>query len=264
MKLLIFSIILFFSVFLFFLNLFPLTTEDFLNMEIIKKRNTHEGNLELLNIISNYMMNDSNNYDLYWESSALWYTEGEFYVSDNESKKECFRIAKDFALNAVRLNPEGPDGHYWLGASYGLWAEANGIFSSLFYAGYIIDEMTAVINLKPDYFRGSAWAIRAEVYDLAPGWPISIGDKQKAEDDIKMALKYGGDFRFVLMIYVEMLLNDGRFSEAKEVAEKALALTYDERVPLEEEDRIEKLKGYLDRTDSVLKRISSSAHPGER
>ncbi len=241
--------------------IFSLTSEDFLNSEITKKRNTARGNIELIRTISNEIVHNPGSYDLYWESAALWYTEGQFFSSNIESKKYCFALSRDYALAAVRLNPYGPDGHYWLGVAYALWSEANGILDSLFYVGDIINEMTKVIDLKPDYFHGSAYAIRAKVYDLAPGWPISLGDKEKSELDIRMALMYGNDYRFVLMTYVEILLNDARYEEAKQTALKGLTIPYDRRVPLEEDFMIGKLKRYLKEADEWLEHNEMLSHP---
>ncbi len=234
-------------------SIYPITIDDFLNSDIGSRRNTHEGNVALLSEVSNEISLDSNKYELFWECSALWYTEGQLYATNRESKKYCFSNVKDNALIAVKLNPSGPEGHYWLGVGYGLWSEANGILDSLFYAGDILNEMTAVIELQPDFFHGEAWAIRAKVYDYAPGWPISIGDKTKAYEDLKMAMKYGSNYRFILQTDVEILMNDGKYKEAREAAEKALTLPYDSRIPKEEDQGIAALSNYLIIINSALK-----------
>ncbi|MGA2142025.1 MAG: hypothetical protein ABSG94_06320 [Brevinematales bacterium] len=232
---------------------YSLTSEDFLNSDIAVMRCTHEGNIGLLEEVSNALLAGTNQYDLLWEYSALWYTEGQLYADKNDAKKSCFANEKRYAMEAVKVNPEGPDAHYWLGVGIGLWAEANGILDSLFAAGDIVNEMTTVIKLRPDFFHGAAWAIRAKVYDLAPGWPLSLGDKTKAYQDIAMALKYGGDYRFVIQTEVEMLMNDGRFAEAKTAAETGLALPYDTRIPVEEDQDIASLKSYLVIINSALR-----------
>jgi hypothetical protein len=233
--------------------IFSLTAEDFLNSDIAVKRSTHEGNLELLSEVSNSLAQNSNQYDVLWEYAALWYTEGQLYAGSRDLKKNCFENEKKYALMAVKLNTDGPDGHFWLGVGIGLWAEANGILDSLFAAGDIVNEMTAVIKLKPDFFRGAAWIIRSKVYDLAPGWPLSLGDKTKAYEDMKKALIYGSDYRFVQITVVEILMNDGRFVEAKEAAENALKLPYDSRIPREEDQTIADLNRYLIIINSSLK-----------
>ncbi len=247
----------FFILFAYFITCFnpsfALTSEDFLNSDMAKKRNSREGNQELILFLSNEIAQNSNSYDLCWEYAALWYSQGDLYETKNEIKKECFRLTKDYALKAVALNPSGPDGHYWLGVGYGLWAEANGILDSLFYADDILNEMTKVIEIETNYFRGSAWAVRAKVYNFAPGWPLSIGDKGKSYQDIKTAISMGGDFRFILVIYIEMLMNDGRLEEAAAEAAKALELPYDMRIPREEDKNIALTKKYLETIKRYIK-----------
>ncbi|MGC8771645.1 MAG: hypothetical protein ACP5Q5_10385 [Brevinematia bacterium] len=231
---------------LFLVNLsFSATTMDFITNELAALRNTREGIMKLLNILSNDYRTNSNSYDLNWQLSAMTYFYGDYYVNDNETKKRVFETAMKFGKRAVELNPKGPDGHYWLGIAYAKWSEANGILSSLFYADDVLEEMTRTIELQPDFLWGLALAVRSRVYSVAPGWPISVGDRKKAYIDIYQALKYGSTYRLNYKFYAEILIDDGKLKEAKEVIEKALAFPLDKRIPLEEEKTIKELNDLM-------------------
>ncbi len=221
---------------------FCLNTEEFLDEDIAMERNTHEGNIKLLENLSNELSTNSNSYDLNWEYAAILYFEGDIYETNINKRKEYYWKTKDYADRAIALNPNGVDGHFWKATGYGLWSQANGILNSLFCVGTVKDEMTKVIEIKTNFFRGLPWAIRAQTYNFAPGWPLSIGNKEQSYKDIQIALKYGEDYRYVHQIYAEMLMNDGKYAEAKEEIEKSLNMSFDEKIPREEEKTIKGLK----------------------
>ncbi len=228
--------------FIFQVNIiYSVTTMDFITNELASLRNTKEGIIKLLTMLSNDYKTNSNSYNLNWQLSAMTYFYGDYYVTNNEEKKKVFEVSMNFGKKAVSLNPNGADGHYWLGIAYAKWSEANGILSSLFYADDVLDEMTKTIEIRPDFLWGLALSVRARVYSVAPPWPISVGDRKKAYIDIYQALKHGPTYRLVWKFYAEILIDDGRIKEAKEVIEKALALPIDKRIPLEEEKTIKEL-----------------------
>jgi tetratricopeptide (TPR) repeat protein len=183
------------------------------------------------------------NYESAWEFAAIARFFGNYFVKDVEAKKKIFEEAKDAALFATKVNANGVEGHYYLGVAYGSWAEATGIMNSLFLAGPIVDEMTKVINLDPKFRNGSAYAVRARVYQKAPGWPVSIGDREKAQKDFEEAIKY--DNRMSYRFYAEFLMGIGEKEEARKIAEKGLNLPPNELEPVADEDEMEILKKLL-------------------
>ncbi len=225
--------------------IFSITTDEFLSNELARQRYTQEGSLKLLSMISNELSENTESAELNWLYAAMLYFYGDYYEEDTAKKKEYFTQTKDFAFKAVLIDPNSADAHYWLGVGYAKWSEANGILDSLFYADDVRDEMTKVITLQTNFFKGIAWAIRAKVYNVAPGWPMSVGDKEESYRNISKALQIGSDFRFIHQLYAEMLLNDGNYREAKKVIEKALALPLDEKYLKEEEKVIGILQRYL-------------------
>ncbi len=236
----------YFLFFIFAFNLsFSVTTLDFITNEVASLRNSEEGIKKLLSILSNEYSKDTNSYDVNWQLAAITYFYGDYYVTNSEAKKKIFEKSKDFALRAVNINPGGPDGHYWLGIAYAKWSEANGILASLFYADDVLDEMTKTIEIEPGFLWGLALAVRSRVYSVAPGWPVSVGDRKKAYIDIYQALKYAGNYRLVWKLYADLLMDDNRLQEAEKVIQKALSFPVDSRIPKEEEKTIGELNDLL-------------------
>lgn len=224
--------------------LFPTTTDEFLLTEMARQRNSEQTAYVLLAFISNQVLLRPDYDEANWLHAAMLYFIGDYYETNFQKKKELFTMTKDYALKAVQLNPDSADAHYWLAIGYAKWSEANGILDSLFYADDTLNELTKTLELRPGFYHGVAFGIRAKVYDLAPGWPLSIGNKELAFRDIKTAFIFGPDFRFNYQLYAEILMNNGMFEEAKKQIEKGLALPYDKMYPREEDKIIAELNKY--------------------
>lgn len=177
-----------------------------------------------------------------WQFAKAAYYYGEYSVVNSEQKKIIFTESKEAALKAVTLEPQRPEGHYWLGVAYGAWAEANGVLNSLQLAGTIAEEMTKVLALDPTYHNGSAYMVRGRVYAKAPGWPLSVGDSSKAEADLKQALKYGPVNRKAYRFYAEYLLANGRQAEAATIIKQGLSIAYNKDEALSETAELTRLK----------------------
>jgi tetratricopeptide (TPR) repeat protein len=91
------------------------------------------------------------------------------------------------------------------------------------------------------------------VYDLAPGWPISVGDKDKAYSDISNALKYARNSRIIYQQYAEILINDGSNDKALQVIDRALKLPLDLKFITEDNKCIRDLKADREQVKRRLK-----------
>ncbi|MBN2351045.1 MAG: hypothetical protein JXD23_00640 [Spirochaetales bacterium] len=227
--------------------------EDLLYSKLGQQRNTQAGLNELIKQATAELAAKPNGYGLLWMYAALNYYQGEFYSTKPEDKKKYFTLCKDYADKAVKVDPKGIAGHYWLGVGLAKWAEANGVLYSLFSADDILEQMTIVINMDPAYFKGLPFAIRASVYALAPGI-ISVGDWTKARADIASAFKYGKDYRSNYLIIADIYISWGEWRNAEMTISEGLAIPYDKRLPLEEDDCIAKLRLRLAKVDVELAR----------
>ena len=89
-------------------------------------------------------------YEVFWKLSRIFYYIG----SNTESKKEkkvIFGQGIYYAKKAVVLEPERPDGHYWLGVNYGVYGEAKGVLKSLSLVKPVKEAMNKVIELDRGY-----------------------------------------------------------------------------------------------------------------
>lgn len=183
------------------------------------------------------------NYTSAWQFARAAHFYADNFITENELKKNIFSEAKDAAQQAVNFESSKPEGHYWLGANYGSWAEVNGILESLNYADDIVEEMTRVINIDKTFNEGMPYAIRAKVYYKAPGWPLSIGNQDKAVDDFEQALKYGKNKnRKVYRFFAEYLIQKGNKIKAQAIIKEGLAIPFDKQNNILENKEIKLLK----------------------
>jgi hypothetical protein len=215
--------------------------DDLLLSGIADKRKTEQGLMELLQESKRMVQADPNDYDAHWMYAVLCYFYGDFYASDHNTKKHYFTLCKDYADKAVHIEPAGVAGHYWLGVGMAKWAEYNGILYSLFSADDILNEMTKVITLDPNFFKGMPWGIRASVYAFAPPG-ISVGDTNKAREDIQKALFYGRDYRQTYQLVADIYIAWKEWRKAKIIIDAALAFPFNQQMVVEERDCIRKLE----------------------
>ncbi len=90
------------------------------------------------------------------------------------------------ARKAIAAHPDKPDGHFWLAANMGGYAQDHGIRGGLKYRGDIRDELEKVLTLDKAFQQGSADRALGRWYFLVPG--LFGGSKRKSEEHLRAAL----------------------------------------------------------------------------
>lgn len=127
---------------------------------------------------------------------------------------------------AIALQPDKPDGHFWLAANMGTLAESFGVINGLKYRGAIRDELQKVIALAPGWQSGSAETALGQWYATVPG--LFGGNRTKGVELLRQALTYNPDSAQALYSLAEILAHDGKTrDEAKAMLEQVLILPID-------------------------------------
>ncbi|HEV8139881.1 MAG TPA: TRAP transporter TatT component family protein [Pyrinomonadaceae bacterium] len=126
-------------------------------------------------------------YEIAWRLARANYYLGTHSTDDTETEK-AFRDGTEAGKNAVELNDNRPEGHFWLGANYGGNAQISTL-ASLTDIEDIKREMEAVLKIDKGFEAGSAYMALGQVYLKAPR--IFGGDVQKAIDYLQQGLKVG-------------------------------------------------------------------------
>lgn len=155
------------------------------------------------------------------DGEILWHmAKAHLYLGDQleENKLEVFERGKEYADLAVELLPSSPHTHYWQSALIGRIGQTRGILSSLFMVKPMKQALDQVLELDENY-ADAHWVL-SQLYQQAPGFPLSIGNKKLALEHAEKAIALepqNFDFRLQHALALE---HNGRDEEALAVLTK--------------------------------------------
>ena len=122
---------------------------------------------------------------------------------------------------AVALEPNRPEGHFWIAANMGALAESFGLRQGIKYRGEIKDELLTVLRLDPAFQQGSADRALGRWYFKVPG--LFGGSNRKSEEHLRRSLTYDPSDAASLYFLAETLIDMKRQSEAKAILDRLIA-----------------------------------------
>ncbi len=120
-----------------------------------------ERDQQSLAVVERELANHGNNYQWLWRAARVCY-----YVGDDAAKSEKLRYFEkgmDAAQRAIAQEPNAVEGHFWLAANYGGYAEQKGAFKALWMVRKIRAEMETVLRLNDRYLDGGAYLALGEL-----------------------------------------------------------------------------------------------------
>ena len=121
---------------------------------------------------------------------------------------------------AVAIEPNRPEGHFWIAANMGALAESFGLRQGLKYRGEIKSELETVLRLDPAFQHGSADRALGRWYFKVPG--LFGGSKKKSEAHLRKSLTYGVNSTASRFFLAETLLDMDRKPEAMAELQRVL------------------------------------------
>lgn len=186
-----------------------------------------------LNIYAQILAADPKNYEAAWKASQACKYLGDKYP--NDQRLPVLERGEKFAKQAIEIDPDASEGHFWLGVSWGRIGEERGILNSLFLVGPIKDEMEKVLKIDPKH--DGAHHVLGVLYRKAPGWPLSSGDINKAEEHALLAVEYGPNRTLNHLGLAEVYIARDKNKEAKQELLTVINLPPDpERIPEGKDD----------------------------
>jgi tetratricopeptide (TPR) repeat protein len=155
-------------------------------------------------------------YSVYWRMSRLCYWIGD-HTSGNDAKKPIFSNGIEYAKKAIGVDPNKPDGHFWLGVNYGVYGEAKGKLKSLSLVKPIKEEMRRVIEMNPAYDNGGADRVLGRVYHELPG--IAGGSEKKSLEHLLKSIEYGPRVGLNLLYLADTYESLDRVEDARKALE---------------------------------------------
>ncbi len=159
---------------------------------------------------------------------ALWrLSRGYKWLGDKTEKDKLglYEKSKSYAEKATEANPKGVKGHYWLAVAIGKWGQTRGILQSLFMVGPMKKAVDETLELDPKY--APAYHVLEELYRLVPGWPLSIGDKNKALESALKSVQYGPTSTTHWVGLGNAYIALGKYDKAREALQHAIDMPAD-------------------------------------
>ena len=149
-------------------------------------------------------------FDAAWRLARVAYWIGTH--GTQPERRTALQAGVDAGEHAVRLQPNRPEGHFWLAADMGALAEGFGVMQALKYRGRIRDELTRVLAIDRAWQGGSADAALGQWYFEVPR--LFGGSVANAEEHFRRALGYDAGNPAALSGLADVLIATGRRDEA--------------------------------------------------
>lgn len=183
-------------------------------------RQNPENARRALQLLREAVARNPHDYEAWWRISKFT-----CYLARRAPKPENLRLLAEAVVagkRAVALAPQRPEGHFWLGANYGLTAEARSFVGALLMVDAIRREMEAVVRLDPDYEQGAGLRTLARLDYRAPFF--KGGDKRRSVEILEKCLARYPEDPWAMLYLADSYLAVGLRAEAREQLEKILQL----------------------------------------
>jgi tetratricopeptide (TPR) repeat protein len=181
---------------------------------------------------STQLANEPANFDAAWKLARA-----DYWLGGHAPEAERRRFLEQgiaAGQSAVAINGRRPEGHFWLAANMGAFAESSGIRAGLKYRNPIREAFETVLRLDPGFEHGSADRALGQWYFRVPR--LFGGNHKLAEEHLRASLKYQPDSTASHFFLAELLQDDGRKEEARAELQKVLDAPLDpEWIPEDQE-----------------------------
>jgi tetratricopeptide (TPR) repeat protein len=176
-----------------------------------------------LELLRSAVTEHSADYEAWWRLSRA-----ACYLARHTPKPEKMRLLQEAIVagkRAVALAPQRVEGHFWLGAGYGMTAEERSFIRALMLVDPIRREMEAVVRLDPDYEQAAGERFLARLHFRAPFF--KGGDKRRSMNLLERCLTRYPENSLTMLYLADAYWSLGLRDEAREQLENILALCPD-------------------------------------
>jgi tetratricopeptide (TPR) repeat protein len=164
------------------------------------------------------LASDPRNFDAAWKLARADYWLGGH--AEEAQRRAFYETGIDAARKAVAVQPNRPEGHFWLAANMGALAESFGLRQGLKYRKPIREELETVLRIDPAFQEGSADRALGRWYFKVPG--LFGGGHKEAEAHLRASLKYNPNSTASHYFLAEVLADGGSKAEARAELQKVL------------------------------------------
>ena len=161
---------------------------------------------------------DARNFDAAWKLARADYWLGGH--APEPERRGFLERGIDAGRKAVALQPNRPEGHFWIAANMGALAESFGRRQGLKYRKPVKEELETVLRLDAPFQDGSADRALGRWYFKVPR--LFGGSRDLAETHLRKSLTYNPESTASHFFLAELLLDSGRTDEGRAELQKVL------------------------------------------
>jgi tetratricopeptide (TPR) repeat protein len=184
---------------------------------------------------------DPKSFDAAWKLARADYWLGGH--APEAERRKFLEDGVEAGRKAVALQPNRPEGHFWIAANMGTLAESFGMRQGVKYRRPIREELETVLKIDRGFMLGSADRALGRWYAEVPR--LFGGSKKLAEQHLKESLKYNPDATISHYFLAELYLDDGRKDEARAELQKVIDAPLTKEWAPEDQDFKEKARALL-------------------
>ncbi|HYE15892.1 MAG TPA: TRAP transporter TatT component family protein, partial [Pyrinomonadaceae bacterium] len=189
---------------------------------LYERRESPERAREALALLRRALAADYKSYEAAWKLARAGFYVGTHGGGEEKARLEAFREGIAAGEVAVRIEPNRPEGHFWLGACIGGRAKLQGPLYALSSAGDIRREMEEVIKLDEGFQAGSAYLALGQLDLELP--EILGGDDARALQNLEKGLQFGQNNALLRLRLAEAYFRLKRHAEARAQARAILEM----------------------------------------
>jgi tetratricopeptide (TPR) repeat protein len=155
---------------------------------------------------------EHDNYEAAWRAARLNYMLGD-RATDDKEREQAFTDGMEAGETATKAQPGRVEGHFWLGANYGGYAEFKGVIYGATYADKLRREMEMVLKLDESFEGGSAFLALGQLDVELP--QMLGGDATRAAATLEKGLRYGANNALLHLRLAEAYLQLKRKDDAR-------------------------------------------------
>jgi hypothetical protein len=186
---------------------------------------------------------NSRDFESAWKLARACYWLGGHVPADE--KRQQYERGLKAAMRAAELEPQRPDGHFWMAADMGAMAESFGLRAGIKYRGPIKNELETVLRIDPSYQQGSADRALGRWYFQVPR--LFGGSKDKSVEYLKRSLTYAPQSTATHFFLAETYLDMDRPEDASREARLVLDAPLDPEWTPEDREFKQKAKALLEK-----------------
>ncbi|MEQ8351731.1 MAG: hypothetical protein RH862_09625 [Leptospiraceae bacterium] len=147
--------------------------------------------------------------------SSVYFYRG-LFTKDDQKRELFYEHGTNFGKEAINMNPRAIYGNFWYASNAGQLGICQGIMASLASIDPFKKSMEVVLKENENFFFAGPHRALGRLFHQAPGWPISVGNKNKAAEHLERAVELAPEFFNNRSFLAELYLDMGKKDNARE------------------------------------------------